>query len=710
MDGPPSQQDTLLQLPSATATAPAPAAPSDPATTTLHQDPATESQLQESLRLIDDLKFFLATAPANWQENQIIRRYYLNHDEGFVSCVYWKNLYFITGTDIVRCMVYRFEMFGRVIIDRKKFEEGVFSDLRNLKCNQDAILENPKSEFLEFLYKNNCLRTQKKQKVFFWFSVNHDKLFADALERDLKRESSKTQQSSTTAEREPAKSFKWDESTNLYDQLVNYLNDKSKSINPTANDDFLLPNVLNEEIALEDPPSTLNVHSNTQEQSVEFNTQESEEFLPFYDPFPTQYDEPSAQFINPAAIEEEEEDLAISAQYEDPYYESYYQPPYRRPMYPMNQMRPHSLRYPQQNAVTPTSAKLKRFPITRSMQMPMKKPIMRRNPYLNPTQYGHFGRMSQGSMRSWRFQHPYKVSKPNNMGGVNQRARISAASKVSAASAAVQKSENELEVMPNNQQNKEIKTEPDTASVHSASTPQDKQQPSTRVPERSQASNVNDTNPIVPITSSNSTTNSTSNSKYYLPTPESGVDQYDTSLYTDIQAPVLPASSPKRPLDYRPIPADQATTTSSNNYGPNGNPSYASSKQNMTQPPMRRRITSSTRSRHPPIPFQQPHPNIHPSGQYLAPPQQLYQQYPDEFYEDADDFEQSYMSTQGIDPYTSAQGGPGIPNSAGPIGPGINMGMGVVPGSAGPTMYGNPYDGYEYDDGYYGYDEGYYGY
>ncbi|ODV57915.1 STE domain-containing protein, partial [Ascoidea rubescens DSM 1968] len=157
------------------------------ATTTLKSSIKSDP-LENRIRLADDLKFFLITAPANWQEHQIIRRYYLNHDEGFISCVFWKNLYFITGTDIVKCITYRFKQFGRDIIDRKKFEEGIFSDLRNLKCGNDAVLEPPKSEFLQFLHKNNCLRTQKKQKVFFWFSVPHDKLFSDALERDLKRE------------------------------------------------------------------------------------------------------------------------------------------------------------------------------------------------------------------------------------------------------------------------------------------------------------------------------------------------------------------------------------------------------------------------------------------------------------------------------------------------------------------------------------------
>ncbi|KAI5951955.1 STE12 [Candida jiufengensis] len=188
----------------------------------------TKKEVDDSLRLIEDLKFFLATAPANWQENQVIRRYYLNHDEGFVSCVFWNNLYFVTGTDIVRCIVYKFEHFGRKILDRKKFEEGIFSDLRNLKCNIDAILEPPRSEFLEFLFKNSCLRTQKKQKVFFWFNVPHDKLMADALERDLKKEKA-GQKPTTIAHREPALSFNFDESSNLYNQLVKHM-DTTKNL------------------------------------------------------------------------------------------------------------------------------------------------------------------------------------------------------------------------------------------------------------------------------------------------------------------------------------------------------------------------------------------------------------------------------------------------------------------------------------------------
>lgn len=71
---------------------------------------------------------------------------------------------------VVRALAFRFEAFGRPVKTAlvKKFEEGIFSDLRNLKPGEDSSLEKPKSEFLDLLFKYGCIRTQKKQKVFYW--------------------------------------------------------------------------------------------------------------------------------------------------------------------------------------------------------------------------------------------------------------------------------------------------------------------------------------------------------------------------------------------------------------------------------------------------------------------------------------------------------------------------------------------------------------
>ncbi|KAI9140819.1 STE like transcription factor-domain-containing protein [Paraphysoderma sedebokerense] len=137
--------------------------------------------------VLQQLNYFLATAPSNWQPNENLRRFLLPNGE-HVSCVLWNNLFHVSGTDIIRALSFRFEAIGRPVTNPKKFEEGVFSDLRALKPGQDACLEENRSEFLEWLYRHNCIRTQKKQKVFYWFSVPWDQLFVDALERDLKRE------------------------------------------------------------------------------------------------------------------------------------------------------------------------------------------------------------------------------------------------------------------------------------------------------------------------------------------------------------------------------------------------------------------------------------------------------------------------------------------------------------------------------------------
>lgn len=140
-------------------------------------------------QVMQELKLFLATAPTSLSGGsggQVCK--FPMPDGDTISCVLWNNIYHITGTDIVKCMLFRFKALGRTVIHHKKFEEGIFSDLRNLKPGFDSTLEEPKSEFLEFLFESKCIRTQKKQKVFYWFSVPHTRLFMDAVARDIKRE------------------------------------------------------------------------------------------------------------------------------------------------------------------------------------------------------------------------------------------------------------------------------------------------------------------------------------------------------------------------------------------------------------------------------------------------------------------------------------------------------------------------------------------
>jgi transcription factor STE12 len=88
-------------------------------------------QEQERLAQLDRLKFFLATAPSRWDDldpndpstsdsadpgshshldpanpHPALNRFLLPSNE-YVSCVLWSGLYHITGTDIVRALVFR---------------------------------------------------------------------------------------------------------------------------------------------------------------------------------------------------------------------------------------------------------------------------------------------------------------------------------------------------------------------------------------------------------------------------------------------------------------------------------------------------------------------------------------------------------------------------------------------------------------------------
>lgn len=135
----------------------------------------------------------------------------------------------------MRCLSFRFQAFVRLVKNTKKFEEGVFSVLRNMKAGSDATLEEPKSPLLDFLHKQNCIRSLKKQKVFYWYSVPHDKLLLDALDRDLRREKM-GQETITVAIAEPALSFEFDSSRSLFEQLtkVNQINSFSFSVTAGA--------------------------------------------------------------------------------------------------------------------------------------------------------------------------------------------------------------------------------------------------------------------------------------------------------------------------------------------------------------------------------------------------------------------------------------------------------------------------------------------
>lgn len=138
------------------------------------------------------LRQWLANAPRLWTgspSDPPVQKFRMG-DREEIACIWWKGRFYITGTHIVRILMFRFQVVGRQILNPKKFEEDVFSEMRNLKPGVDAELELPRSEFLEFLHKHGCIKTKKKQKVYYWDHVPHEELFKETLDKALKRTAS----------------------------------------------------------------------------------------------------------------------------------------------------------------------------------------------------------------------------------------------------------------------------------------------------------------------------------------------------------------------------------------------------------------------------------------------------------------------------------------------------------------------------------------
>lgn len=77
--------------------------------------------------------------------------------------------------------------FGRLPSDRRKFEEGVYSDLRQARLGSDGILEQANSKFLRYLYSIGCVKTHKRQKIFYWRSVRHLDIHEEVIRREIRK-------------------------------------------------------------------------------------------------------------------------------------------------------------------------------------------------------------------------------------------------------------------------------------------------------------------------------------------------------------------------------------------------------------------------------------------------------------------------------------------------------------------------------------------
>lgn len=117
------------------------------------------------------------------------KKFELPDSKESVACVYWDGECYVTGTDIIKIISYRLGLEGiQVPPDQmRKFEEGLFSDLRHLKPGHGARLEEARSELLEWLCRHGCIRTLKKQKVYRWEAVDWGRLTQDTIARMQRR-------------------------------------------------------------------------------------------------------------------------------------------------------------------------------------------------------------------------------------------------------------------------------------------------------------------------------------------------------------------------------------------------------------------------------------------------------------------------------------------------------------------------------------------
>lgn len=142
------------------------------------------SRRQLYTQLSQDLLTFLATASRNWQGGEECRRFSIFGD--CITCSRWEEMNLISAMDVVKVVsaMYRLEHSGLSPKDRRRFEEAIISDLRNLKVGRDALLEPANSPLLNFLYRINSVRTHKRQKVYRWEAVDFEKLYRDACDRE----------------------------------------------------------------------------------------------------------------------------------------------------------------------------------------------------------------------------------------------------------------------------------------------------------------------------------------------------------------------------------------------------------------------------------------------------------------------------------------------------------------------------------------------
>lgn len=164
--------------------------------------------------ILEQLSYFLVEATHNYPPTFALR-YLVSPDITLyqfilpsgepVSRIRWLGLDYISSTDVIRILSFRFLVLGRRVKDSKQFEIAARSMLRNCPCsailgkvrfpltadfhaNTHNISLREQSELVHALYAYGGIRTRTTHNVFAWSTFDHNRLFLDLLDKDLSSE------------------------------------------------------------------------------------------------------------------------------------------------------------------------------------------------------------------------------------------------------------------------------------------------------------------------------------------------------------------------------------------------------------------------------------------------------------------------------------------------------------------------------------------
>jgi uncharacterized Zn-finger protein len=127
-----------------------------------------------------DLKKVLKTN--NYEKKTVSFNLCSEDSNEFISSFYWNEDYYISVIDILKITKFQLKLLGYKIIKQKKFEGYIFSILRSIK---NFKCETSNSKLLNLMYIGNCIRTQKKQKIFYWNNFPHEEIFYEFLDKGM---------------------------------------------------------------------------------------------------------------------------------------------------------------------------------------------------------------------------------------------------------------------------------------------------------------------------------------------------------------------------------------------------------------------------------------------------------------------------------------------------------------------------------------------